>query len=924
MGRASHEQGLPGNAPVAVCAGSETWFQQPRNGAWVVINMGNMSAGEWSEFSALLDEALDLPDAEREAWLQRLAQAKPGLVARVAKALALRGKADFGHFLSEPSALLADQLAASSLVGSRIGPWVIEAEVGRGGMGSVWRARRADGRFEGIAAIKFLHLALMGRDGERRFRTEGSALGRLDHPNIVRLLDAGVFDGNQPYLVLEHIAGEPIDVYCDRRDLDLEARVRLFADVLSAVAHAHSQLVVHRDLKPSNILVTPDGSVKLFDFGIAMLMDINGGAPPTQSGHAAMTPLYAAPEQLLGQPTSAATDIYSLGVVLYQLLTGAHPVKACTQSMADVTHAVITVDPPAPSASAQLRSIRPKLLQGDLDNIISRALKKDPRERYESVTAFADDIRRYLSHQPVYARPDTLRYRTGKFVRRNRGSVVVASLTLVALVLSAVFSFWQMRVARQQRDTALAAARRADAVGDFMTLMVGDIGSLAGAQTLRSGLDHAHALVTQQKVDDPVVKANLLRYIAGRYTELGDPGTAVTILDEARAAMKSVDEPIATAQLDCSIANLDDDLDRQDAADEHIHEAIALLDAAGAAVRPQVRADCRLIESYLDTDRGRNQRAVAAAGQAVSDLEHAGIRVGLQHDTAINALARAHAHAGQNGAAVKLLRELRAGDALQGRDRTVGGWIHGYNEARDLLAGGRVVEALALATTLQQQSRQFGADEGDARDIAVLRAGALLAASQPDEAAAVLDPLAGGGLEVALLRMELALQRHDAGAAARAYEVDKAAIDAAMRARKPEGAEAMRVRARLQMAARQHDGAEATLAQAAALAVDAEGNPTPELRLVAALRADNDLQRGQWQPACDRAVLAGQRARAEAVDASSSAWIGEALLLEARCREATGGLGPARELAQRAAQHLAPNLGVDHPLSVEARTLASR
>ncbi|MFM2278107.1 MAG: hypothetical protein RLZZ444_338, partial [Pseudomonadota bacterium] len=522
--------------------------------------MANMSTEEWREFSPLLDEVLDLPDGDREAWLRRLAQRQPAAAARVARTLALRGAKGFGNFLSESSTLLADQLAASALVGSPVGPYVIESEIGRGGMGSVWRARRADGRFEGLAAIKFLHLALMGRDGERRFRTEGSVLGRLDHPNIVRLLDAGVFDGNQPYLVLEYVAGEPIDLYCDRHALDLAARVRLFADVLAAVAHAHNQLVVHRDLKPANIFVTPGGVVKLFDFGIAMLMDTNGETPPTQSGGAAMTPLYAAPEQLLGKPVSAATDIYSLGIVLYQLLTGAHPVKLRTQSTAEVAHAVITVDPPAPSASARLPAIRPKLLQGDIDNIISKAIKKHPQERYESVTAFADDIKRFLAHQPVYARPDTLRYRTEKFVRRNRGSVVAASLTLMALVLSAAFSFWQMHVARDQRDQALAEARRADAVGDFMSLMVGNIGDLAGSQTLRAGLDRAHALVTQQKVDDPLVKANLLRYIAERYSESGDPATAVAVLGEARAAMQSANDPIATAQLDCSIADRDDDL----------------------------------------------------------------------------------------------------------------------------------------------------------------------------------------------------------------------------------------------------------------------------------------------------------------------------------------------------------------------------
>ena len=295
---------------------------------------------QWRSFSEYLDRALDLPEAERAAWLATLAQSNPQLAAAVADALSQPERIGYAEFLAKPL-LSREPVVGATLVGRRVGPYVIEAEVGRGGMGSVWRARRADDRFETTVAIKFLHASWIGLQGEQRFRSEGQMLGRLDHPNIARLIDAGLLDATHPYLVLEYVEGEAIDVYCAGKKLSVEARVELFLGVLAAVGHAHSHLVVHRDIKPGNILVTCGGSVKLLDFGIGKLLDdATGAAALTRSGGIALTPQFAAPEQLQGKTVTTATDVYSLGLVLYVLLTGRHPIRAESDSSAQLIHAI--------------------------------------------------------------------------------------------------------------------------------------------------------------------------------------------------------------------------------------------------------------------------------------------------------------------------------------------------------------------------------------------------------------------------------------------------------------------------------------------------------------------------------------------------------------------------------------------------------
>ena len=404
----------------------------------------------WSEISPLLDEALDLSGSAREAWLADLERRAPELAVHVRSCLLGVAELADRKFLETS---VRKQLPVG-LEGRALGAYTLERPLGYGGMGTVWLAHRSDGRFEGQVAVKLLNLAFVGHPSEQRFEREGRVLARLQHPNIARLLDAGVEADRQPYLVLEYVRGERIDQYCKRRNLGIEQRIRLFLDVLAAVAHAHSNLVVHRDLKPSNILVTEQGAVKLLDFGIAALLSGGGDEVTalTRNIGPGFTPAYAAPEQLLGQAITTATDVYALGVVLFELLAGKRPP---------------TLEDEAPRLS----------VQDDLDNIVAMALRRNPGERYRTAEAFANDLRHFLAHEPVTARPRSLGYLTAKFVRRNRAAVVAAGATAIALVVAGGFSIWQMVRATEQRLLAEDQALRSEFSRDFAEFLLTDAGT---------------------------------------------------------------------------------------------------------------------------------------------------------------------------------------------------------------------------------------------------------------------------------------------------------------------------------------------------------------------------------------------------------------------------------------------------------------
>ena len=389
-------------------------------------------AARWRAASSYLDEALELRDAERDAWLAALEAREPDIAADVRLLVARHGQVARDRFLDGSVPHPVSAVSA----GRTVGPYTLVEPIGQGGMGSVWRAERNDGRFDRPVAVKFLNAALMGRFGEERFTREGRIVARLTHPHIAQLLDARVSTWGQPYLVLEYVDGQPIDRHCDRAGLDLTARLRLFVDVASAVEHAHANLIVHRDLKPSNVLVTPAGVVKLLDFGIARLLDDRDPLTPatlTRDGLGAMTPAFAAPEQITGAPITTATDVYALGALLYLLLTGRHPTGDSPRSTAEMVKSIVEV-PPRPMSAPGLP------IPADVETIVMTALKKSAAERYASAAAMSADLVRFLRHEPIAARPDSLAYRAGRFVRRQRVPVALAALALIALS----FGFYQV------------------------------------------------------------------------------------------------------------------------------------------------------------------------------------------------------------------------------------------------------------------------------------------------------------------------------------------------------------------------------------------------------------------------------------------------------------------------------------------------
>jgi len=496
----------------------------------------------------LLAEVLELPEAEREGWLARLRSECPEIVDEVLTLLRAEPELDASGFLSEsPLRTLGSGLPVSPVQERQVGAYTLERLLGRGGMGSVWLARRSDGRFEGKVAVKLLNIALADPVGAERFRREGSVLARLDHPNIARLLDAGVTDEGQPYLVLEYVVGTRIDEHADAARLESAARIGLFLQVLGAVGHAHAALVVHRDLKPANILVTAEGRVKLLDFGIAKLIDETGTGERsalTAVGGLALTPEYAAPEQVTGDAITIATDVYALGVLLYLLLGGRHPTGADCRTAAEHLRAITELEP------RPLGTVAGRLYRGDLENICAKALQKQPAQRYATAHAFADDLQRYLRHEPVGARADSWRYRVRKFARRHRAGLAVAALALLALGFGAGRE-------RYLRGRAEQSARRAEAVQHYLVGLFQAADPYAPPEehpadvTARALLDRGAQRLDTTLATEPDVKAVLQETMGQVYGNLGlyDRSAALLrqALDERRRLYPAGDPAIADA-----------------------------------------------------------------------------------------------------------------------------------------------------------------------------------------------------------------------------------------------------------------------------------------------------------------------------------------------------------------------------------------
>ena len=742
--------------------------------------MPPLTPDRWLALSPYLDEALAIDADRRAGWLRSVAARDAALGADLEILLAEHEDLQDSQFLEHPVPLPADD--ELSLEGQILGAYRLTSLVGQGGMGSVWLAERCDGRFEGRAAVKLLNIALMGRSGEERFRREGNFLAKLTHPHIARLIDAGVSTTRQPYLVLEYVDGRSIDQYCDESALGIEARIRLFLDVLEAVAHAHANLIVHRDIKPANVLVSTDGQVKLLDFGIAKLIDddaawdsarVTGTSALTRDAGPVLTPEFAAPEQLAQGQVSTATDVYALGVLLYVMLSGQHPVGAAVRSPLTLVRAIVEEEPRRMSDVVSARTDTPdaltrhaaqcgttavrlrRSLRGDLDTIVAKALKKDAAERYSSVTAFADDLRRFLRHEPISARPDTLRYRTTRFARRHIGGVTATAL--IALALVGFTAFHTARLATE-RDRAQREAAKAAKVSEALTRLLVSADpienrSTPGGLTIRSMLDAGYEQLQTELAGQPEAQAEILTVMGRVYRKLGVYDKAQRLLEQALASARIVYGPedlrlartlndIGALQVDMADyadgrRNLEEALEmRRRLLGEHGDVAVTLVEL-GRVYQDQrlyERADPLLRES-LDIRRtvlGERHPETPVSMSAVASVlrlngDVAGAETLLRQGLEVNRETRGPEHAntgttlhdlavvvatrGDHAAAESLFRQALSIEraALGDRHPSVAASLNGLS--RVLVASGRLDEAaVALQDALQTARLAFRSD----------------------------------------------------------------------------------------------------------------------------------------------------------------------------------------------------------------------
>jgi serine/threonine-protein kinase len=649
--------------------------------------MGSILRERWHDVSRVLDGALTLPPDARAAYLDRACAGDSALRGAV---VALLDGAEAATFLERPAAAYAAPVLAAAVLaadrhaglpndaadatpppsgdvrpGSLVGPYRAVRELGRGGMGAVYLAERADGQFAQRVALKLIRRGLDGDAVHARFLRERQILARLQHPGIARLGDGGITDGGQPWFAMEYVDGATITAHCERNGLTVAERVVVFLRVCEAVQYAHRSLVVHRDLKPSNILVTAAGEVKLLDFGIAKLLSEgddtddadDADAARTEAGVRLMTPDYAAPEQVRGELVTTATDVYALGAVLYELLTGRRAHRIERRTPAEVERVVCTTEPAAPSAVAPPQWRR--ALRGDLDTIVATALRKEPARRYASVEALAEDLRRYAAGLPVRARSDSRTYRAGKFVRRHGVAVAAAAAVFLALAGGLAGTLWQARAAG--REAAKATEVKEFVVGLFE---VADPADSRGREvTARELLERGRRRVDSALARQPAMREELLGVLSGIHAALGLYAQADSLAERAALlgrALHGDRSPEAAARLTAWGATL---WQRGEYA-----RAESVL-AGALAIRRRAGDDTLLAQTLnvvgsVYSAKGELDRAVASDREIIAlDRRH----YGDAHLEVATDLTNFGVHLRETGALAEADSALRAALAIQRR-----------------------------------------------------------------------------------------------------------------------------------------------------------------------------------------------------------------------------------------------------------------
>ena len=890
--------------------------------------MAKLDSNLWRQVSPYLDQALELDPSAREPWLADLDKMQPEIACELRALLNLHAAVRRSRFL-ERSLLSSDDL----LIGKKIGAYTIERLLGRGGMGSVWLARRSDEKFEGQVAVKLLERRGLGPLAVTQIRHEANLLARLSHAHIARLFDAGVRESGQPYLILEYVEGEPIDQYCQTRALALARRLSLFLDVLDAVAYAQGQLIVHGDLKPSNVLVTHDGAVKLVDFGVASLQTdaYTDSLQSPSAGPKALTPGYAAPEQVRGEPLSAASDVYALGVLLHVLVTGQHPFGAKASTGTELVRAVMTDDPP--NASTQIAdAMEQRRVRGDLDTIIARALDRDPARRYPMAADLAADVRRFLGNFPVHARHPTRTYVARKFAQRHWGGVLSALLTLIVLIGAMAVTTLQMLEARHQRDFARRQLARAESFNELMGYVLTDAAPAGKPFTVNELLARAGHVLERQHTNN-ADRAALLTSIGRQYDTQDEEKAALKYLGDAYQISQSVSDPSVRARASCAFASTLAKHDNSARSEALFTEGLKELPENAEFALD--RSFCWLNGNRIAIDHGdaplsieRTQSAIAALSQVPFDHELADLRAEAD-------LAEAYRDAGRYREAVATFEQLWPRLVAQGRDdtATAGTWLNNWG-----MAVAQMGRPLAAEELLRHSMEIHRADSSDAALSPMLLTnyaqqlldlGRLQEAQ--DYAERALESAKRAGDEVVINQTLLRLARiyraqHDyARSLARLDEVEPR-----LKSVLPPGHYAFAALASERSQTLELKGETARALELANLAIKiceeaARQGKTCAQYLPSMLRHRASIETAlkQFAPAESDARQALQLLLQQARPGEFSQSIGLADLTLARCLLAEGRGSEGRIAAQHAVDQLTKSIGVDHPDTRAARDLAA-
>lgn len=883
----------------------------------------------WQTASPYLDTALDLPPGERAAWLAGIRAQTPELADLIAAWLAECDALEQADFLSDAAPLPP---APATLAGLQLGAWRLVSPIGHGGMGTVWMAERTDGRYEGRAAVKLLNASLVGRAGGDRFAREGRILARLAHPQIAHLLDAGVSEIGQPYLVLEYVEGEPIDVYCDRLRLSVADRVRLLVELMTPVAHAHANLVVHRDLKPSNVLVTGEGRVKLLDFGIARLLDdadtpagADAAAPLTRAGDALLTPAYAAPEQVTHGVVSTATDVYALGVLAYVMLTGRHPAGAALESPAALMRTITDDEPPRMSDAVTPARLRSQLA-GDLDIIVEKALKKAPAERYASVEAFAADLQRHLATEPISVRADATLYRTARFVRRNRWPVALGTAALVAVAAGATGTWLQSRRAAAQRDFAMRQLARAESVNDLNAFLLSDAAPLGQAFTAGALLARAEALLNRHPADR--VDANLVESLVSvgiLYQRQDEDANSRRVLTRAYdlAAALPADCAVTRSKAACALAGALARGSELPRAQQLAAEGLAAVPLDPAFVLDRVF--CERQAAAIAREAGDSTTDIAHVLAAERLLRESGMASDLATLSMTMEVAEAYRNAGRTVEAGTTFEAAFAQMTALGRDRTEQAGTLLNNWALTLIGQPREAERL------YRQAVEIGSADGTQASVSPMLlnnlAREVLELGRIDEALALANQVADEALRLddqVVLQQNLALRirgYREAGDYARAGELlDE--FDRTQPKRLPPthvafGAVASE-RSLWAMATGDLVRARREADRAVAIA-EASSQNIAVLARSLVRRADLAVLEGRPDLAVADASRGLQIELQDAPPGKLVSRVGRAYAALGRAQRAAGHGTEAREALEQASRHLAGALGDDHRETIAVR-----